>query len=246
MLWAGGTSVLWIAQGQGEAPVYSDVLQADCFPVFRCDDLPAVAGRLERAGAPVIHRDHDAQGNGEMYFLDPSGNVTGLVQRPRDSQRADDRLAFSSWDAESRHVDGLPPLGEGIHNLGWVVLRESSPRRISGFYEKQFGLEALDGEEGMYMIGDNTLIVTPGGSERILPTDRTEVENSFILRVDPIDPLIDDLKADGVHMVNELFDDGPSRLAYCVDPDHQLLGLQLRRPDSERPEDIEARRRAQK
>jgi predicted enzyme related to lactoylglutathione lyase len=245
MFWVGETTVLWVTLGGSRPPVYTDRAQAPLIPVFRCHGIQRTIDRLKTAGATFINDFHPEPSSRLAYFLDPSGNVTGLQERSRESPRPADQEAWRRWDAGETRVEGIPPLPPDIQSLGWVVLRVSDLERSKAFYRDVVGFPLVSEREGgaMFDLGETVLMdIQPGGTPQPPVADRKDANNCVMMRVHGLDALARDLAAKGVHFVNPPFD-GSGRLAYFTDPDGILWGLQERLPDSPRPEDREAARR---
>lgn len=245
MFWIGETTVFWISPGGTRPPVFTDRAQAPVVPVFRCHGIQGTIDRLKAAGTTFINDFRPEPYNRLAYFLDPSGNVTGLQERSRESPRPHDREAWRRWDAGETRVPGLPPLPPDLQSLGWVVLRVSDLERSKAFYRDVVGFPLVSEREGgaMFDLGETVLLdIQPGGSPQPPIADRKEANNCVMMRVHRLDELAAALLAKGVRFVNPPFD-GSGRLAYFTDPDGILWGLQERLPTSPRAEDIEAARR---
>jgi predicted enzyme related to lactoylglutathione lyase len=245
MFWAGETSVFEINMGGSPQPAYTDRSQAPCAPIFRVHGFESTMARLKAAGVPFIN-DFTREYNRLAYFLDPDGHVTGIQERNRQSPRDADAEAWRRWDAGETRLPGADPMPPDLQHLGWIVVRVNNQGRQTAFYREVVGLDAaIVGTPGLMLdLGDTVLFeVGEGCPPQPIPSDRTEVSNTFILRVHDIDGIVADLKRQNVHFVNEIFEIPSGRLAYFVDPEGHLVGLQQRSPSSERIEDREANRR---
>jgi predicted enzyme related to lactoylglutathione lyase len=244
MFWAGETSTFWVNPGGETPPVYTDRSQSQCTPVFRVHGLPRVMARLESGGARFIN-DIQMQEGRIAYFLDPSGNVTGIQERLRTSSRAEDQEAFRRWEAGETRIEGIPQLPEDIQSLGWVMVRCQDVQAQVAFYRDVLGMHP-GGRLGIMLGPGETQLFEfmADGEPQPVPADRKAVSNAPIIRVAALDPVAAALDAAGVRWVNPPFsNDATGRLAYFVDPENRLVGLQERTPVSERPEDLEAARR---
>ncbi|MFN8533437.1 MAG: VOC family protein [Dehalococcoidia bacterium] len=244
--WAGEATVFELTTGGRPQPAYSDRAEAPCVPIFRVHGIVDTIARLRAAGVRFINefeRDH----NHLAYFLDPLGHVTGLQERYRSSDRAADREAWRRWDAGETRIEGVGPLPPDIQHLGWIVFRSPNVERQVEFYRDAVGLDMAvqySPTNVLMDLGDGTLLeLSPGASVQETPSDRSEVSNTPVLRVRDLDGLVADLKAKGVHLVNDIFEIPSGRIAYFADPDGHLVGIQQRDPASDRPEDREAQRR---
>lgn len=247
MLWTGETSVLWITTGGSRPPEYTDRAQQASVPIFRCRGIDDVEQRVVASGARILQSGttHDSR---LTYFVDPSGNITGLQERAGHMLRIEDQEANRRWAAGRPAIPGAPALPDDIQGLDWVLMFGVDPRGTTiPFYRDVLGLDLTDPQAGMLWLGETALLgQLGGGSAQPIPSDRAEVNNGIILRVHGIEELVADLKAKGVRFVNDLF---PARrgnnnqLAYFVDPEGRLMGLQQRGIPVERVEDEEAERR---
>lgn len=244
--WAGEATVFELALGGQPNPDYTDRAQAPSVPIFRVHGIRGTIQRLREAGVRFIN-EFEREHNHLAYFLDPLGNVTGLQERYRSSDRPEDREAWRRWDAGETRLDGVPPLPPDLQHLGWVVFRSLDPAAQIAFYRDVVGLEVAvrySETNALLRLGDGVLLeISPGSSPQPRPADRSEVTNTPVLRVRDLDTVVADLKANGVEFVNDPFDIPFGRIAYFIDPENHLLGLQERSPDSDRVEDREARRR---
>ncbi|MCS6802911.1 MAG: VOC family protein [Chloroflexota bacterium] len=244
--WAGEATVFEIAPGGQPNPAYTDRAQAPCVPIFRVHGIRGTIQRLREAGVRFIN-EFEREHNHLAYFLDPLGNVTGLQERYRTSDRPEDREAWRRWDAGETRIDGVAPLPPDIQHIGWIVFRSLDVPAQIAFYRDVVGLEvavSYSETNALMRLGDGVLLeLSPGSSPQPRPADRGDVTNTPVLRVRDLDTLVADLQAKGVDFVNLPFDIPFGRIAYFVDPENHLVGLQERRPESDRVEDREARRR---
>lgn len=246
MFWAGETSSFEVNLGGGPQPVYTDRSQAPCVPIFRAHDIDATIARLKKAGVTFIN-DFLREHNHLAYFLDPDGHVTGLQERYRTSPRDVDHEAWRRWDAGETRIPFVGPMPPDLQHIGWVVLRVKDVMAEIAFYRDVVGLkvEVDYGEHGALLgFGETALLeISEGCPPQPIPNDRAEVPDTFIIRVRDTDESYEYLKSKGVHFVNPPFDITDGRLAYFTDPEGHLVGIQRRRPTSERAEDHEANRR---
>ena len=244
--WAGEATVFELAPGGQPNPEYTDRSQAPSVPIFRVHGIRGTIQRLRDAGVRFIN-EFEREHNHLAYFLDPLGNVTGLQERYRTSDRPEDREAWWRWDAGETRIEGVPPLPPDIQHIGWVVFRSLNVSAQIAFYRDVVGLDVAvshSDTNALLSLGDGVLLeLSPGSSPQPRPVDRSEVTNTPVLRVRDLDSLVADLKANGVHFVNDSFAIPGGRIAYFVDPENHLMGIQQRDPQSDRIEDREARRR---
>jgi predicted enzyme related to lactoylglutathione lyase len=242
MFWGGESNVIEVNTGGAPNPGYTDREQAPCVPIFRVHGYDSVMKRLQDAGVKFIN-DITREYNRLGYFLDPDGNVTGIQERNRQSPRDADHEAWRRWDAGETTMPGSPPMPPDIQHIGWVVNRYEDSDAMLQWYQDVVGLD-MAVPPRMLNLGDTVLFEGGDGCPRQpIPKDRTEVSNTFILRCHDIDGIVADLKSKGVQFVNEIFPIPGGRLAYFVDPEGHVVGLQQRTSESERAEDFEANRR---
>jgi predicted enzyme related to lactoylglutathione lyase len=245
MLWSGDTRVMWVSKGTEVPGEFTNRDQAPLIPVYRVTSVKSVRARLEAGGARFINDFGITEGR-IAYFIDPSGWVTGIQERWETSPRPEDHAAVAQFEAGEQRVEGIPPMAPDVMGLGWVVMRANDPEKASAFYRDVLGFYPAGHRGPMSGIGENILLEilpAPAPIVRTVPTDRSQVGNHMILRVHDLDAMVDRLNAAGVHWVNPPLRQS-GRLAYFLDADGQLVGIQQRMADSDpRPEDFEANRR---
>jgi predicted enzyme related to lactoylglutathione lyase len=241
--WAGETMAFEIAPGGRIEPPYRDRSEASCVPVFRVVSMERIVDRLRGAGVRFLNEPFERPHSVFAYFLDPAGNVTGLAERRRTSPRPEDVEAWRRWDSGRLTIPGVPALPPHLMPLGWVVLRCADVELVSRFFAEVVGLDLVHqtSEAKVFAAGEVERIeIAPGGMPQPTPADRAEVSNTFLLRVDDADRRADELRAAGARVINPPFDVPDGRVAYFVDPEGHLFGIQSRLPTSPRPEDREA------
>ncbi|MCS7001433.1 MAG: VOC family protein [Dehalococcoidia bacterium] len=246
MFWAGETTVFEVGYGGQPNPPYTDRAQAPVTPIWRCANIQATIDRLTAHGVTFINdftRDH----NRLAYFLDPAGNVTGLQERFPSSPRPQDIEARRRWEAGPRQLPGVDPLPPDLQHLGWVVYRVPRPRAEIAFLTDAFGLAIGHdyGEHGALLELDPVTLweISAGGGPPAPITDVHDLNNCAILRVRNFDALITRLRAREVRFVQEPLTFATGRIAFIVDAEGQVTGIQERLATSDRVEDREARRR---
>jgi predicted enzyme related to lactoylglutathione lyase len=241
--WVGETMALELAPGGRPEPPYRDRTEAPCVPVFRVVSMDRVVERLKAVGVPFLNEPFERPHSVFAYVLDPAGNVTGLAERRRTSPRPEDVEAWRRWDSGRLTIPGVRALPPHFMALGWVVLRCADVGLVSTFFREVVGLDVAHetSDSTVFAMGEiERLEIAPGGVPQPVPSDRTEVSNTFLLRVDDADRLSAELLAAGARMIHAPFDVPDGRVAYFVDPEGHLFGIQSRRPSSPRPEDREA------
>lgn len=229
MLWLGETVDIEIAIGGNVQAAAGDPATAQCVPRFEVASLEDVVRRLiTEAGVTVTRL------TGAAYFVDPSGNLVGLVERPDNP-------------GHPTVLEGVPPPPAGFLRLGEIVRRCRDTAGVAAFYRDVVGLDQLSsGESGDHVLSlgaSARLIVTSGGEPLPPANDRQDASNVFVVRVDDVDGVAADLVRRGVRPVNLTFGGDGGRIAYFADPEEQVFGVQTRLPESMRVEDREARRR---
>jgi predicted enzyme related to lactoylglutathione lyase len=245
MFWLGEVFSIECLPGGGARPEYTDRTQVPMIPVIRSHAVGGVIDRLQAAGVRFIN-DLTQHNYRIAYFVDPSGSVTGVQERFPESMRAPDHEAKRRWEAGTTTIPDVPPMPADLHALGWVIMRVADVGRETAFYRDVIGLDVIEdgGRETWLSLNETAVLgLLPGGAPAPIPADRSEVNDTFILRVQDIDGIVADLRAQGVRFVNEPFDIPGGRLAYLADPEGRTIGIQQRFPSSDRAEDAEAARR---
>lgn len=247
--WAGETAVLEVSYGGERQPEYRDRADVPTIPVFRVLSLERVVDGLKARGVKFLNEPFEKPHALLAYFLDPSGNVTGIVERRRTSDRPEDIEAFRRWDRGRLSIPGVDPLPPHFQHLGWVILRCQDQQGIVEFYQDAIGLDFVHKTDRSTFLsfGDvERLEIATGSTPQPAPADRMQASNSFLLRVDNVDRQMDEMVKRGAAVVNEPFDIPGGRLGYLVDPEGHVFGLQQRNADTTRPEDKEAAARIER
>ncbi len=137
---------------------------------------------------------------------------------------------------------------EGIQGLGWLVRRTDDPQGLAAFYRDVIGLPVLrtHGATTVFWCGETVVMgINSGGRPQPRYADRSEAPFMPIFRVRSMERTAARLRERGVEFVNEPFEIGGGQgiLAYLRDPGGHITGLQERSETSDRPQDIEWRRR---
>lgn len=248
MLWAGMfTSFETIWQGQRHPPVET-VEDAEVVPIFRVRDLELVRQRLEAANTRFVPA--SSPRDDTLYFTDPDGFVSGIRAPEAGSDLAPDMEADSLWPDKVVSIPDVPPLGDGVQDIGWLRMHVADPQALAPFYTQTVGMDLLEnnGAEGvsLHMGSTTTLELKPGGKSRPTPGDRKELPDVWIFRGYGFDGFTQKMADANVPLVNELTLGGGS-LNYYADPEGHVFGFQERRayiaddPLTHRPEDRVAR-----
>ncbi len=250
VFWCGETVVMGINEGGRPQRRYRDRSEAPFMPVFRVRSMERATTLLRERGVEFVN-DPFPIGGGEgilAYFRDPGGHITGLQERNEVSGRPKDVEWRRRRDSGELAVHDAPDLDGEIDGLGWIVVRCTDLPRQVAFYRDILGFDLLmQGERAALLDigGTMTLEVALGCPPEPLPTDRGEVPDTFVLRVDDATALGAELEAVGVRRVGPTHrtEDGGGSIHYYLDPENHLVGIQTRSAESTRMEDIEARRR---
>ncbi len=247
--WTGELTVLEVSYGGAPVPHFRDRSEAPLTPIYRVASMERTVARLNEAGAKFLHEPYQPPDSHFSYVRDPAGNLVGLAERPRTSTTPDDVEAWRRWDAGKPTLEGSGPLPEDMQSLGWVVLRGADIDGLAAFWRDVVGLDYLrDSSTGkVFSMGDLVrLEIAPGCEPQAAPSDRMEVSNSFLLRVDNCSLRFAQVKAAGARVVNEPISIPGGQICYFSDPEGHVFGFQSRNSESTRPEDYEAVRRAAK
>lgn len=194
-------------------------------PVFRSYAYDETLAALRAAGAPVIKEEGRT-----AYVLDPSGSVTALREPDPASTDPIDVEAARRHAAGGRELAGFKRMPTGISDLGWVQLHCVDVPAQLAFYRDVLALDVLadnGGDGATLSLGDTArLELLPGGRREKIPGDRDEVADMWMLRVRDIDAITRDLKDAGVHIVQDPTSVMGGVLAYAVDPEGHLFGIQ--------------------
>lgn len=250
VFWCGETVVMGINSGGRPQPRYTDRSEAPFMPIFRVRSMERTRARLAESGVEFVNEPFDI-GGGEgilAYLRDPGGHITGLQERTAKAQRPQDIEWRRRQEAGELAVPGAPDLDGEIAGLGWIVVRCTDLDAQLAFYRDTLGFEVMMAGERAALLtlgGTLTLEIALGCPPQPVPTDRAEVPDTFLLRVDDSDALAARLEAAGVRRVGapHRTEDGGGAIHYLLDPENHLFGVQTRTPASERVEDVEARRR---
>jgi predicted enzyme related to lactoylglutathione lyase len=250
VFWCGETVVMGINGGGRPQPRYIDRSEAPFMPIFRVRSMERTRARLAESGVEFVNEPIGIGGGDGIlaYLRDPGGHITGLQERTGSAQRPQDIEWRRRHEAGELDVAGAPNLDGEIAGLGWIVVRCSDLDAQIAFYRDTLGFEVMMASERAALLtlgGTLTLEIALGCLPQPVPTDRAEVPDTFLLRVDDSDALAARLEAAGVRRVGATHrtEDGGGGIHYLLDPENHLFGIQTRTEASTRVEDTEARRR---
>jgi predicted enzyme related to lactoylglutathione lyase len=215
---------------------------AGIVPIFRSFDLDATVARLTAADTRVLD-DRVGPFGRTVYVAVPGGYVDGLRQAPDGSAGSIDLAAEAEYRAGGARVNGVAAMPDDLLDVGWIELHVADVAAAVAFYRDVVGLEVLAdrGADGALLyLGDlGRLQLSPGGRAETPVTDRALARDMWMLRVHDLDGLVADLDAAGVRWINRPFEMTGGILAYFVDPEGHLVGIQTHENDG-RNQEIEA------
>jgi predicted enzyme related to lactoylglutathione lyase len=211
--------------------------QQDEIPIFRTFDLDLALAAVHAAGCRVLHGGED---DATVFFADPSGALNGLRAASLDSSEHCDVVARERHAVGGDVLAGYKPMPATVFDLGWVRMHVADVASQVAFYRDVVGLDVLrdDGDAGATLwLGDIArLEIRPGGAVQPLAEDRASVPEMWMLRVRDMDGVVQALKDADVTFVNEPWWLTGGELAYFVDPENHLVGIQDH-PDDGRPQE---------
>ena len=246
LLWAGEDLVFEVKTNDHPTRTQADAASAACIPVFRTHDLAALATRLKRFGYEPVSRSESTWGQ-TLFYRGPDALITGFEQRFVDSPLLTDRNGLHAWRDGPQRLGDLPPLSAGLHYLSRVIRRVADVAAVSRHYRDTMGFDAqgMEGSSELFSLGDLvTLEIAPGGVSAAPPADRSELPDSFILRIHDFDAAMTGLQARQARFNGDLivFEE-TTRLRYVEDPEGHLTGIEERGLIRDYLEDVEADRR---
>jgi predicted enzyme related to lactoylglutathione lyase len=242
----GGFFEFEIMPGGRTHPRYERPEEQDEIPVFRTFDLDVSLAALASGGCRVLDGGVDGPTGRTVWFADPSGALNGLREASSRSTDPTDAIARDRHAAGGDQLSGYKAMPAGAFDVGWVRMHVADVAVELAFYRDVLGLEVLDdrGPAGATLwLGDVArLELFPGGVVQPLPQDRAEVPEMWMLRVRDMDGIVRALQDAGVHFVNEAWWLTGGELAYFVDPENHLVGIQDHLEDGRPQEQLAWRR----
>ncbi|MEM6832037.1 MAG: VOC family protein [Pseudomonadota bacterium] len=256
LFWAGETVVFEPKSDGGPEWRYDDWRSSPTLPVLRCIALSSVLARLRAFKADIIE---DQSSDGWAIWRDCDGHFVRLEQSPAESALPNDMLALERIAQRANGTQYNPwtaPMPEDIYGIDRIIRHVADLSAMQAFYRDVLGLPILDHSDAHCLhdcCDGTTLELRSGGHVETVPTDRFEVPDTFILRVNDFDGYQDKLKAANVQLINERIQFGRGCLGYLVDPEGHLIGYEERYDQAgcsdgaiAFEEDLEANRRARK
>lgn len=247
LLWAGEDQVFEVKTDDNPARVQSDPASAALVPVFRVHDLARWRGRMaERGFAPASAR--RTQWGRTLFYLGPDRLVIGFEQRADGSPLMADRRALRRWRAGPFRLGDLPPLPDTLHHLSRAIRHVANVPAMTRFYRDAYGLQPLGMESGsaLFALGaDSVLEIAPGGTAIPEPRDRSELPDSFVLRIHDLDATRAGLARRGAGLKGAVIvKEETTRLQFVPDPEGWISGIEERgQVRASYIDDVEADRR---
>jgi catechol 2,3-dioxygenase-like lactoylglutathione lyase family enzyme len=247
LLWAGEDLVFEIKTEDDPGTEATDLATAQLLPVFRSYDLAATRARFAAAGYEQV-TEQRTEHSSRLWVTGPDRLLLGFEQRDEDSPFEADAEALRRWRSGSGTVlPGNGPLPDELQYLSRARRQVADLEAARAFYRDVVGLDEVGEESGaaVFAMGDTVLLeLAPGGASRPLPSNRTELPDSFILRVHGFFESVDArTQAGAVWVGDQIHYETGSKLAYFADPEGLLVGIEHRTLWGSYAEDVEAERR---
>jgi predicted enzyme related to lactoylglutathione lyase len=246
LLWAGEDLVFEVKTDDHPDRAQSDAASAACIPVFRTHDLAALAARMSDAGYDSVSQSTSDWGQ-TLFYRGPDSLVIGFELRSVHSPLRTDRNGLAAWRAGPTRLGNLPPLPNGLHYLSRVIRRVADVTAVSRHYRETMGFDSqgMEGASELFSMGDLVALeIAPGGKGAAPPADRSELPDSFILRIHDFDAAMTKLQSRGATFNGDVIVfEQTTRLRYVQDPEGHLTGIEERGLIREYLEDVEADRR---
>ena len=247
LLWAGEDHVFEVKTDDHPLRSESDPDRATCIPVFRSHDLTATAARMATFGFTPVSQRATRWGR-TIFYRGPDALITGFEERAVNSPFAADKKALAQWRRGPSRLADLPPLPSPLHYLSRAIRHVANVQGMSTWYRDVFGLKPIGAENGsqLFALGDDvTFEIAPGGAALPEPGDRSELPDSYVLRVHELDRVMLGLQQRHARFNGPLIvKEETTRLQYVADPEGWLTGIEERgRIRPQYVDDVEAQRR---
>lgn len=227
MFWAGGLVMFQVSTLKPNEGTASRA--GEMSVVMSTTDFPKALRRMRLAGASQLGETSGPPARATL--TDPEGRLLELQDHVTDS-------ALPSPLA----LPGVPALPPSLVGIRQVALRVESPARLAKFYQELLGLKprqaATDAGAALDLGRGTELVLRPGGHSYDQPTDRMQVPDVWILRVGDLAAATAHLRSMNVPVINERQINGGA-IAYGIDPEGHLFGLQERSPKFLQPGGVE-------
>lgn len=247
LLWAGEDQIFEVKTDDNPARTQSDPDSAALLPVFRVHDLAKWRARMASFGfEPVSQR--ESKWGRTSFFRGPDNLVTGFEERSENSPLGSDRRALKNWRAGPFRLGDLPPLPDTLHYLSRAIRHVADVPAMTRFYRDAFGLKHLgsEGQSELFALGEDSVFeIAPGGVAIPEPNDRSELPDTFVLRIHDLDAQIAGLPKRGAKLKGEVIvKEETTRLQFVPDPEGWIAGIEERGQVRARYiDDVEADRR---
>ncbi len=247
LLWAGEDQIFEVKTDNNPVRKQADPETAACIPVFRVHDLALWRARMATHGyAPVSQR--RSQWGETLFYRGPDNLITGFEYRAENSPLPSDRKALKQWRQGPARLADLPALPDSLHYMSRAIRHVADVPAMSRWYRDKFGLQPLgaEGESQLFALGDDSIFeVAPGGVAIPEPGDRTELPDTYVLRVHDLDGAMAALQKRGAKLKGEVIvQEETTRLRFVPDPEGWITGIEERGLIRDRYlEDVEADRR---
>ncbi len=247
LLWAGEDLIFEVKTDDNPVRKQTDANSAAMLPVFRVHDLAKWRARMESFGyKPVSER--KTQWGQTLFYLGPDNLITGFEHRSDDSPLPSDRKALKRWKQGAFRLGNLPPLPDSLHYLSRAIRHVADVEAMSKYYRDVFGLQPLgsEGDSQIFAVGeDSVLEIAPGGVSIPEPGDRSELTDTFVMRIHNLDAERQALSKRGAKLKGDVIvKEETTRLQFVPDPEGWIVGIEER--GKIRPQyidDVEADRR---
>jgi predicted enzyme related to lactoylglutathione lyase len=232
--WGGETTVFELKGDVAPKPARdTDPATAPMTPVFATPDMSRLLARLGKHGIAPLQQVSDSQ---DVFVLDADQQLVGFRQVHK--------------AATSDFNPGCDAFPDDTSGLVAIVRRVSDVAKAAAFYRDVFDFAPL-GAGPDFDFGEGVVLeVRAGGAVQRIPTDRGEITNSLVMRVEDHDAWNARLKSKGARIVNDKIQFNSAELTYAADIDGQIFGFEERYepPEYRTPrepflEDLEAERR---
>ena len=249
LLWAGEDMIFEVKTDDNPVRRQSDPASAAAVPVFRVQDLDRWRTRMTVHGYEPVARRATRWGQ-TLFYRGPDQLIIGFEQRSIDSPLPSDRIALRRWRDGAGRLGALPPLPDTLHYLSRAIRHVADVPAMSRFYRDSFGLKPLgaEGQSQLFALGEDTVLeIAPGGIAIPEPADRTELPDTYVLRVHNLDAQLAALPKRGARLKGAVIvKEETTRLQFIPDPEGWISAIEERGTIRDRYiDDVEAERRWQ-